>query len=137
MTVDHRMESFVAAFGNVPPGARRLDDAEARDHWATWIRRLLGKGIACQYVIAYQQGELWWTFCFERELDRELPVEDDELPIDDDDELWTVEAYDSAGHSWRHTFRFDPHLSAWGRVPDMTRLPSPSTKRASRTGRHR
>jgi hypothetical protein len=128
MTVDRRMESFVTAFGSVPPEARRLDDAEARDHWATWIRRLLGKGIAGQYVIAYQHEERWWTFCFERELEPLLSTEDDEV--------WTVEAYDSTGQSWCHTFRFDPHFSVWERLPDPVRLPSPTTKRASRLDRH-
>ena len=128
MTVDRRMESFVAAFGDVTAEARRLDDVEAHDHWATWIRRLIGKGIACQYVIAYQHRERWWTFCFERDCEPELATEDDER--------WTVEAYDSTGQSWCHTFRFDPHYSDWARVADSPRVPSPPTKRASRLGRH-
>jgi hypothetical protein len=117
MTVDHRMESFVALFGDVPPEAHRLDDSEARHHGATWIRRLLGKGIACQYVIAYQQGERWWTFCFERFSDPRAET--------DDDERWTIEAYDSTGRSWSDIFRFDPPASLWERATQTTRRFAP------------
>jgi hypothetical protein len=117
MTLDHRMESFVTAFGDVPPQARRLDDSEARQHGATWIRRLLGKGIACQYVIAYQQGERWWTFCFEREPEPAVETEDDAL--------WVIEAYDSTGRSWCDTFRFNTTTCAWERAPETMRRPTP------------
>jgi hypothetical protein len=118
VTVDHRMQSLVAAFGNVPADARRLQDAEAQEHGATWIRRMLGKGIACHYVIAYQHGERWWSFCFERE--PELS------PTTPDGEVWTVEAYDSDGKSWCGTFQFHSQLSLWERRPD---LPEASAQR--------
>jgi hypothetical protein len=117
MTVDHRMESFVTVFGDVPPEAHRLDDSEARHHGATWIRRLLGKGIACQYVIAYQHRERWWTFCFEREPDPAVETEADEL--------WTIEAYDSTGRSWCDIFRFDPLASIWQRAAETMRRLAP------------
>ncbi len=110
MTIDHRMESFANSFGGVPPKARRLDDSEANVHGATWIRRLLGKGIACQYVIGYQLGERWWTFCFEREVRPAIGT--------GDEERWTVEAYSSLGQSWCETFRFDPDSVMWMRAPE-------------------
>jgi hypothetical protein len=116
LTMDYRMESFVAALGELPLAARRLDDSEARHHTATWIRRLLGKGIAGQYVIAYQHGKRWWTFCFERECDSTLET--------GTDELWTVEAYDSMRGSWCETFRFNPHTSEWERQARVMHAPS-------------
>ena len=122
MSVDHRMKSLVACFGDVPAEARRLGDAEAREHGATWVRRLIGKGIAGQYVIAYEHAERWWTFCFERELDPTLDTGTG------DAELWTVESYDSEGRSWCDTFQFDSELSMWERLPRPARPPRPAAE---------
>jgi hypothetical protein len=104
------MESFATSFGCVPSEARRLEDSAAREHEATWIRRILGKGIAGQYVIGYQLGDRWWTFCFERDVRH--------IAETGDDELWAVEAYDSLGRSWCDTFRFDPDNALWERAPE-------------------
>ena len=99
------MEDFVAVFGNVLRGARKLADYDARHHSDIWIQRLLGEGIACDYVIGYQLDEKWWTFCFERR----------QGSYGADDEAWAVEAYDSNGGSWRGNFLYSPTLARWRR----------------------
>ena len=115
-TIEQRMEDFVAAFGDLPDGACRLQDYEARYHSDIWIQRLLGEGIACDYVIGYQFEGKWWTFCFDRR----------KTPNSGDQELWVVEAYDSDGRSWRGRFLYRPDLALWRRGPPehRTRLPS-------------
>lgn len=99
------MESFAASWGAVPAKAERLLDDEARAHGAPWIQRLLGKGIACDYVIGYACGTNWWTFCFDRRPDLEVP--------DDDGEVWKVEAYDSTGRGRSHLFTYSFDSDRW------------------------
>jgi hypothetical protein len=108
-TIDHRMESFIAWHGEVPPEAKRLEDFEARAHAASWIRRLIGKGIACSYVIGCQLGERWWTFCFERS-------ERAEYPIPEGAERWCVEAYKHDGQSWSENYYYWPAGRRWRHV---------------------
>ncbi len=105
LTIDHRLESFVAQFGKLPDCARRLADYEARQHGASWIRRLLGKGVACSYVIGYAHHNQWWTWCFDKR------VENSEAP--NDVEVWSVEAYDSRGESWTDVFRYNIADGRW------------------------
>ena len=104
-TLDARMESFADSCGVIPVEANRLLDHEARYHAAEWIRRLLGKGIACDYVIGYALGDSWWTFCFDRRSQDEVPSEDTEV--------WRIEAYDSIGRGWSDTFKYWPHSDRW------------------------
>lgn len=104
-TIDSRMESFVASCGTIPPDALRLQDFDARRHAATWIRRLLGKGIACHYVIGYALGNSWWTFCFDRQPELETHGSDIEV--------WRVEAYDSGGRGWSDTFQYSGETGQW------------------------
>jgi hypothetical protein len=104
-SIDARMEGFAEACGGVPTGAHRLLDHEARYHGAEWIRRLLGKGITCDYVIGYARGNNWWTFCFDRRTQDEIPGEDAEI--------WRIEAYDWMGRGWSDTFRYWPESDRW------------------------
>jgi hypothetical protein len=104
-TIDSRMESFADACGLIPPGAHRLLDHEARHHGAEWIRRLLGKGLACDYVIGYAHGESWWTFCFDRK------SQDDVADLCT--EVWRIEGYDSIGRGWSDTFKYWPDFDRW------------------------
>lgn len=103
--IDSRMESFADACGMIPAEAHRLLDHEARNHGAEWIRRLLGKGIACEYVIGYAREESWWTFCFDRRTQAEV--------ADEGAEVWRIEAYDSIGGGWSETFKYWPSLDQW------------------------
>jgi hypothetical protein len=107
-TIEQRMQDLVVTFGDVPPGARKLEDYEARQHQDIWIQRLVGEGITCNYVVGYQLNDRWWTFCFDRRED---------APEDRNSELWVVEAYDSDGGSWRRTFQYSPTLEKWTRAP--------------------
>jgi hypothetical protein len=104
-TIDVRMDSFVASSGVVPAEAHRLLDHEARAHGAPWIQRLLGKGIACEYVAGYTSGKSWWTFCFDRRPHFEV--------ADEDAEVWRVEAYDSLGRGWTDTFKYWREWGWW------------------------
>jgi hypothetical protein len=101
------MEDFVAAFGDLPDCACKLPDYEARYHRDIWVQRLLGEGIACDYVIGYQLGGRWWTFCFDRR----------EALSSGDEELWVIEAYDSDGGSWRGCFQYCAESRLWRRGP--------------------
>lgn len=103
-TIDSRMESFVASSGVVPAEARRLEDFEARRHAATWIQRLIGRGIACHQVVGYALGNSWWTFCFDHQAGLERT---------EDTEVWRVEAYDSIGRGWRDTFTYSLDTGQW------------------------
>jgi hypothetical protein len=105
-TIDHRMQSFVAWHGEVPAEARRLEDFEAREHVATWIRRNIGVGVIHSYAIGYQLEDRWWTLFFERIHAIALPG----------GEVWHVEAYDHSGKSWSGRFLFWPELSRWWRL---------------------
>jgi hypothetical protein len=106
-TMDHRMETFVALFGGLPHEARRLQDFECREHSACWIRRLLGKGIAGNYVIAYVHGDDWCTLCFDRQTTEEYAHEEDEV--------WLIERYDSSGASSSEIFHYVPDAGRWYR----------------------
>lgn len=105
MSVDDRIESFVRYCGAVPLEARRLLDYEAHIHAAPWVQRLIGKGIACEYVAGYAHGASWWTFCFDRRSASERQNEGAEV--------WRVEAYDSIGRGWSETFKYWPELDLW------------------------
>jgi hypothetical protein len=107
-TIEQRMDDFVACFGGVPRGARKLADYEARQHHDIWIQRLVGEGLACHYVVAYYLDDKWWTFCFDRK---------DEAADEGEEELWVIEAYDSRGASWRDSFLYSPSLVRWRRGP--------------------
>ena len=100
------MEDFVAAFGELPRGACKLQDYEARYHGNIWIQRLLGEGVACNYVIGYHLGEKWWTFCFDRR----------DSCDGSDEEAWVIEGYDSDGRSWRKRYWYCPPLTRWSRT---------------------
>jgi hypothetical protein len=100
------MESFVAWHGHVPTEAKCLDDLEARTHGAPWIRRLIGKGLACSYVIGYALGQQWWTLCFERETG-------DDNPTPEGAESWRIEAYDHDGISWTGQYYYWPAEDRW------------------------
>jgi hypothetical protein len=106
-TIEERMEDFVARFGDVPRGAHKLEDYQAKHHQDIWIQRLIGEGIACHYVIGYQLDDGWWTFCFDRR---------DESPDSSDDEFWVVEAYDSDGGSWCQGFLYSAVSAQWTRA---------------------
>lgn len=97
----------MALFGGLPPDAHRLQDFECNRHDASWIRRVLGKGIAGNYVIGYMRGDEWWTFCFDRQVTS--------VDGDDADEVWLIEAYDSAGNSWNGLFNYVLEAGRWYR----------------------
>jgi hypothetical protein len=101
------METFVALFGGLPHEARRLHDFESQEHSACWIRRLVGKGIAGNYVIAYVHDDEWWTFCFDRQTSEEYAHEEDEV--------WLVEVYESSGASRSEIFHYVPDVGRWYR----------------------
>jgi hypothetical protein len=100
------MESFIAWNGEVPPEAKRLEDSDARTHAAPWIRRLIGKGLACTYVIGYALGQCWWTLCFEREKRHENVIPEGA-------ESWRIEAYDHNGISWTSNYYYWPDENRW------------------------
>lgn len=114
------MESFVALFGGLPHDARRLQDFECQEHQASWIRRLLGKGIAGNYVVAFVHGDEWWTFCFDRQTTPEA--------ADEEDEVWLVEVYESSGRSWSDIFHYVPDVGRWYR-PRSARAEPPAANR--------
>jgi hypothetical protein len=102
------MTEFVACFGGLPRGARKLEDYEAKQHEDIWVQRLIGEGVICHYVIGYHLDNRWWTFCFDRR---------EEAMDDRDNELWVVEAYDSQGVSSRDAFLYSPSSGKWRRAP--------------------
>ena len=118
-TIDSLMENFVDSSGVVPIGARRLFDYEARSHAAPWLRRLLGRGVACNYVIGYAYGQSWWTFCFDRRPELES--------ADEDAQVWKIEAYDSIGRGWADTFKFWSDSGRWQLVVLESSLRSDTT----------
>jgi hypothetical protein len=87
----------------VPAEARRLEDFEACEHAATWIRRNIGLGVVHSYVIGYELGDRWWTLFFDR-IDAIAP---------DGAEVWRIEAYHHSGKSWSGRFFFWPEWSRW------------------------
>ena len=110
----------MAHVGEVPHDARRLADFEAHEHRATWVRRVLGKGI-CSYVTGYILADRWWTYCFERVAPSTLP--DRQVPPSDEVELWSIEAYDSSGSSWTETYRYDLLENQWERNEEARSVP--------------
>jgi hypothetical protein len=103
-SIDHRMRFFVQWRGEVPPEAKRIEDFEARQHTAAWLRFNLGEGIARSYVIGFECGEAWWTYFFER-------IHGDDAP--NGAERWVVEAYDSEGGSWTNEYLWWPSENGW------------------------
>src|SRR5690242_18309033 len=97
------MRSFVAWHGQVPPDAVRVDDAAARSHGASWVRRAVGKGMVASYVIGYEAtGGRWWTFFFEREPSEVAGWE-----------AWAVEAYAHDRTSWAQAYLYIPREDRW------------------------
>ena len=108
-SIDHRMQSFVKWRGEVPLSAKRLEDFDARQHAATWIRHNIGKGVAGAYVIGYAGGAMWWSYFFER-VDTCAP---------EGAEVWSIEAYNHEGRSWVGRFYHWPDLLRWRHVPPL------------------
>lgn len=108
MSIDERLRTFVAWHGEIPSEANRIDDAEAREHAATWIRRNLGDGVAGAYVIGYRLGERWWTLFFERTSIYQ--------PYPEGAERWHIEAYDHNGRSWIGNYYYWPAENRWRHV---------------------
>jgi hypothetical protein len=102
-STDERMQSFVRWHGEIPREAKRLQDYEARQHAAPWIRHHIGDGIVHGHSIGYGLGERWWTLFFERV----------EIGVRDGAERWHVEAYDHKGRSWTGHYLYWPGLSRW------------------------
>ena len=103
-SIDHRMQSFVQWRGEVPPEAKRLEDFEAGEHTAAWLRFNIGEGIAGGYVIGFQCGESWWSYFFER-------IDGGDAP--EGAERWAVEAYNSRGASWTNEYLWWPSENRW------------------------
>jgi hypothetical protein len=74
-------------------------------------------------VIGYTLADRWWTFCFERP--SAFDAAEDASPADDV-EAWSVEAYDSDGHSWTETFWYDSLEGHWHRKGKSAPLPDAS-----------
>jgi hypothetical protein len=110
-SIDQRMQSFVGWLGEIPQEARRLEDHEARNHAAPWLRHHLGRGIVHSYVAGYELGERWWTLFFERTLNR----------ASDGAEQWWIEAYDCHGKSSSGSYYYLPVENRWGRLQDTRR----------------
>ena len=108
-TIDDRMQRFITQFGNLPSGARPLHDFDARQHGAKWVQRLLGKGVACSYVIGYQHADRWWTWFFERRSANSNAAHC---------EVWIVESYDSSGGGSSHAYCFLPRSGFWKRFEE-------------------
>jgi hypothetical protein len=102
------MHSFVTWHGGVPAEAQRLEDFEAREHAAIWVRRILGKGIVQGYAAGYQLGECWWTLIFERTSRY--------TPYPEGAERWHLEAYDHNGRSWIGNYYYWPAQDRWRHV---------------------
>jgi hypothetical protein len=108
MNIDERLRAFVGWHGEIPPEAKRIDDAEARFHAATWIRRNLGDGVAGAYVIGYKSGPRWWTLFFERTNIYQ--------PYPEGAERWHIEAFDHNGRSWIGNYYHWPSENRWRHV---------------------
>ncbi len=106
------MRSFVKWYGEVPDEARRIEEFEANEHAAPWIRRNVGLGIAYAYVIGFQADTRWWTLFFDR-------IEE---AGGEDLELWKIESYSNAAPSWVAQFRYRPRSGQWWQAQDS---PSP------------
>jgi len=106
-SIDRRMQSFVEWYGEVPPDAKRLEDFDAREHAATWLRHNVGKGVAGAYVIAFQRGAAWWSYFFERI---------DQPGAPEGAERWRIEAYHSHGRSWTDDFMRWVSEDRWARA---------------------
>ena len=106
--IDALMESFIAWHGEIPVEAKRIDDAAATEHAATWIRRTIGHGVVHGYIIGYQAGPRWWTLFFERTTLYQ--------PYPEGAERWHIEAYDHMGKSWIGNYYFWPAEKRWRHV---------------------
>jgi len=103
MSVDERMLTFVAWHGEIPQGAVRITDDNARDHVSRWIRHNLGRGIVHSYVIGYELRGSWWTLFFERIAS----------PAPTPTERWWIEAYDHDGRGWGDEYLYWPGEQRW------------------------
>ena len=108
MSIDALIQSFIAWHGEVPSEASRIDDAAAREHAASWIRRIIGDGVVHSYVIGYQMGERWWTLFFESTTNYQ--------PYPGGAQRWHIEAYDYNGRSWIGNYYYWPHKNRWRHV---------------------
>lgn len=97
------MLSFVQQHGDVPPGAHRIADHDAAMHTATWVRRNVGLGTACAYVIGFSLGDKWWTFFFDRM----------EAIASASAEIWKIGSYSNEASSWESTFWYFPETARW------------------------
>ena len=97
------MQSFVKWFGQVPAGAVRVRDFEAREDAAPWMRRNLGRGIVRSFVIGYKLARQWWTVFFDRL----------ELEGATDVELWRIEAYTWCGENRIDSYLYWPAEDRW------------------------
>ena len=102
-SIDYRMHSFVRWHGEVPLAAKHLEDFEAREHAASWIRHNIGKGVAGAYVTGYALDARWWSYFFDR-IDTCAP---------DGAEVWNIEAYNYEGKSWSGRFYYWPDFILW------------------------
>ena len=107
-SIDRRMQSFVAWYGEVPTEATRIEDFEARQDAASWIRRNIGVGIVHGYVIGYKLDNRWWTLFFEHTYGSYTPPEGAER--------WHIEAYDYNGKSWIGNYYYWPAENRWRHV---------------------
>jgi hypothetical protein len=108
-SIDQRMQSFVEWRGEVPLSAKRLEDFDARQHAATWIRHNIGKGVAGAYVICYAVEAMWWSYFFARV----------ESCAPEGAEVWSIEAYNHEGSSWIGRFYYWPDVPRWRHVPPL------------------
>ncbi|MDB6100617.1 MAG: hypothetical protein JWO52_616 [Gammaproteobacteria bacterium] len=106
-SIDQRMQFFVEWRGEVPLTAKRLEDFDARQHAATWIRHNIGRGVAGAYVTGYAVDARWWSYFFERI----------ETCAPEGAEVWSIEAYNHEGKSWLGRFYYWPDSCRWRDVP--------------------
>lgn len=104
-SIEDRMLAFVAWHGALPRDAKKIDDDQARQHVATWLRRDAGR--SSPHVVGFARGNRWWTFFFER-LDR--------LLASNGAEVWTIEGYGGEGESWSGQYYYWPESNRWRHV---------------------
>ena len=100
------MQSFVRWHGQLPRDAKPIEDFQAREHAAAWIRRNVGDGVGGTYVIGYVLRDCWWTLFFDRV----------DAIAREGVEAWKVESYGHDGRSWSGRFYYWPDLVRWRHV---------------------
>lgn len=108
-SIDEKMLLFVRQQGEIPAEARRIVDYDAVMHTATWVRRNVGLGTVCGYVIGFESSDRWWTWFFDRMEETAHPGAA---------ETWNVESYSSEGVTWERRFRYWPQERRWERAAD-------------------